>query len=85
MADTKIKPSRGAHASTADRAAVGWRVVVFERKLDGFRAKAIKIGGRVPLRSRNNKDFNRTYPAIVNALSAMPDETVIDGEIVALD
>lgn len=52
---------------------------------DGLRAQAIKSGGRVQLRSRNNKDFNRTYPGIVKALAAMPEETVTDGEIVALD
>jgi bifunctional non-homologous end joining protein LigD len=39
----------------------------------------------VKLRPRNGNDFNGRYPAIVNALSAMPDETVIDGEVVALD
>ena len=30
---------------------------VFELKLDGFRAVAFKTGGKVHLRSRNNKDF----------------------------
>ena len=54
-------------------------------KLDGFRAEAIKTGGRVYLRSRNDKDFNAKYPAIVQALAGIPDETVIDGEIVALE
>jgi ATP-dependent DNA ligase len=57
----------------------------YELKLDGFRAQAIKSGGRVRFRSRNDKDFNVRYPAIVQALAAMPDETVIDGEIVALE
>jgi ATP-dependent DNA ligase len=57
----------------------------YELKLDGFRAEAIKSGGRVHLRSRNDKDFNTTYPAIVQALAGIPDETVIDGEIVGLD
>jgi DNA ligase D-like protein (predicted ligase) len=58
---------------------------LYELKLDGFRAVALKTGGRVHLRSRNDKDFNPKYPAITKALAAMPDETVIDGEIVALD
>jgi DNA ligase D-like protein (predicted ligase) len=56
-----------------------------ELKLDGYRAVAIKTEGRVYLRSRNDNDFSSRYPAITKALSALPDETVIDGEIVALD
>jgi ATP-dependent DNA ligase len=58
---------------------------LYELKLDGFRAQGIKTGGTVHLRSRNDKDFNRKYPVIAKTLAAMPDETVIDGEIVALD
>jgi bifunctional non-homologous end joining protein LigD len=58
---------------------------LYELKLDGYRALAIKTGGRVQLRSRNDKDFNARYPGPVKALGSMPDETVLDGEIVALD
>lgn len=56
-----------------------------ELKLDGYRAIAIKAGGEVRLRSRNDNDFNIRYPGIVKALAEMPDETVLDGEVVALD
>jgi ATP-dependent DNA ligase len=57
----------------------------YDIEWDGFRAVAVKTGGRIHLRSRNDKDFNQKYPAIVSALAGIPDETVIDGEIIALD
>jgi len=57
----------------------------YEVKLAGYRALAIKSAGKVRLRSRNDKDFNARYPALVSALAPLPDETVLDGEIVALD
>ena len=60
----------------------GW---LYELKLDGYRAVAFKTGGRVHLRPRNDKDFTTNYPAIAQALAPMPDETDLDGEIVALD
>jgi bifunctional non-homologous end joining protein LigD len=47
--------------------------------------RAIMTGGKVHRRSCNDKDFNARYPGIVQALLAMPDEAVIDGEVVALD
>ena len=58
---------------------------LYEVKLDGYRALAIKTGGTVRLVSRNDNDFSRRYPSIVKALRELPDETVIDGEVVALD
>jgi bifunctional non-homologous end joining protein LigD len=58
---------------------------IYELKLDGYRALGIKTGGEIRLRSRNDKDFNRSYPAIARALGTLSNETVIDGEVVALD
>jgi len=57
----------------------------YELKLEGYWALAIKTAGEVLLRSRNNKDFSTRYRAIVDALRSLPDETIIDGEIVAFD
>jgi DNA ligase D-like protein (predicted ligase) len=58
---------------------------LYEIKLDGYRALAIKNDGHAALRSRNDNDFSGRYPTIVEALAALPNETVIDGEVVALD
>jgi DNA ligase D-like protein (predicted ligase) len=56
-----------------------------ELKVDGYRAIAFKTGGTVQLRSRNNNDFSRRYPDVVKGLAKLPDDTVIDGEVVAFD
>jgi ATP-dependent DNA ligase len=59
-----------------------WR---YELKLDGFRAIGRKSGRSAQLWSRNQKDFTRRFPNIVKAISELSNDTVIDGEIVALD
>jgi DNA ligase D-like protein (predicted ligase) len=58
---------------------------LYEVKLDGFRAIAFKTNGKTHLRSRNDNDFAGRYPTVAAALESLPDETAIDGEIVALD
>jgi ATP-dependent DNA ligase len=56
-----------------------------EIKFDGYRAIAFKGAGKLQLRSRNDNDMVARYPAIAEALAKMPDDTALDGEIVALD
>jgi len=58
---------------------------MYEIKLDGYRAQAIKTLGKLQLRSRNNNDFSVRYASIAKALTKLPNETVVDGEILALD
>ena len=58
---------------------------LYELKLDGYRALAIKSNSTVQLRSRNDNDFSLKYPLVAKALATMPDETMLDGEVVALD
>lgn len=58
---------------------------LYELKLDGYRALALKAGGEVELRSRNDKDFGVKFGSIVSALEKLPDDMMIDGEVVALD
>ena len=57
----------------------------YEVKLDGYRAIGVKTSGEAIIYSRKAKNFNNRYPYIAEALGDLPDETVIDGEIVALD
>jgi len=35
--------------------------------------------------AKNRKSFNRQYPYIIDALSDLPENSVVDGEVVALD
>jgi bifunctional non-homologous end joining protein LigD len=56
---------------------------VFERKLDGIRCLAVKLGGTTRLYSRNELSLNERYPSLAAALDADEADTfVIDGEAV---
>jgi bifunctional non-homologous end joining protein LigD len=62
--------------------AVQW---TYEIKLDGYRAIAVKSAITINLFSRRGKSFNSQYPYLVEALADLPEGTVVDGEVVALD
>jgi bifunctional non-homologous end joining protein LigD len=57
----------------------------YEVKLDGYRAIGVRTDRETILYSRNHKNFNKRFPQIADALGDLPAETVIDGEVVALD
>jgi bifunctional non-homologous end joining protein LigD len=56
----------------------------YEFKLDGYRLEAVKSAGKITLYSRRQNVLNTKFPHIAAALRDLPDETVIDGELVAL-
>ena len=60
-------------------------VWTWEIKLDGWRMEVVKTGGRVTLYSRRGQNFNAQFGYIARELEYLPDETVIDGELVAVD
>jgi bifunctional non-homologous end joining protein LigD len=58
---------------------------LYEIKLDGYRFIAVKSSGKLNLLSRRRNSFNRQYSLVFEALADLPDDTVIDGEVVALN
>lgn len=58
----------------------------YEIKLDGYRAQALCDRKNVRLLSRNGKDLGQRFPALLSELAAaIPNGSVVDGELVALD
>src|SRR3954470_19470088 len=58
---------------------------IHELKWDGYRIVARKQGSLVRLWSRNGRNWADAFPAIVDAIKALPTENVIiDGEAVCL-
>jgi DNA ligase D-like protein (predicted ligase) len=57
----------------------------YEIKLDGYRLEAVKTKGKVTVYSRRRNILNAKFGYIAEALDKLPDETVLDGEIVAMD
>jgi bifunctional non-homologous end joining protein LigD len=58
----------------------------YELKYDGFRALTALVGGRLAMWSRNQIDLSARFPRIAAAMEKLKiGETVLDGEIVALD
>ncbi|HEY1653351.1 MAG TPA: non-homologous end-joining DNA ligase [Acidimicrobiales bacterium] len=59
---------------------------LLERKFDGERCVARKVGRDVRLESRTGKDLTGTYPEVLAAVAAQPSQALLlDGEVVAYD
>jgi DNA ligase D-like protein (predicted ligase) len=57
---------------------------IYEIKLDGYRLEVVRSAGRTTLYSRRQNVLNQKFHYVATALKDLPDETVIDGELVAL-
>ena len=77
VGDTNLLKARGP-TPEGDR-------LIWEVKLDGYRALAVKSRSGLTLFSRRRKSLNRQFPYIVEALTDLPEGTVVDGEVVAID
>lgn len=57
---------------------------LFEIKWDGTRALTYVEGGEVRMMNRRERRIDERYPELVEQLAALPNGTVLDGEIVVL-
>lgn len=57
----------------------------YELKLDGYRLEVMKSKGKVTLYSKRGNDLIKRFDYIAEALKSLPDDTVVDAELVALD
>jgi bifunctional non-homologous end joining protein LigD len=57
----------------------------FEIKFDGYRCLAVKTGTKTTLFSRNGKRLDGRFAEVASAVSGLPGDFTLDGEIVALD
>jgi bifunctional non-homologous end joining protein LigD len=71
-------------ARTTDKVPEGprWQ---YEIKLDGYRALVVKRGDNVEVFSRRGNRLGQRYRAVAAAFEDLPEDTILDGEIVALD
>jgi bifunctional non-homologous end joining protein LigD len=57
---------------------------IYERKLDGYRALGY-TDKKAKLISRNNIDFSKDYKKIIDELKKIPEDAILDGELVVED
>ena len=58
---------------------------LYELKFDGYRAQLERSRRAATVWSRRGHDFTPEFPEIARAVERLPPETLLDGEIVAID
>jgi len=61
------------------------RAWIYEVKVDGYRCLVGKDQSAVKLWSRRGNLFNQDFPGLARACAALPADTLVDGEVIALD
>lgn len=77
-----IQPMLARTAAALPKDGANW---IYEIKLDGYRCLAGKDARGVKLWSRRGNTFTKDYPNIARSGATLPMDTLIDGEVVALD
>jgi DNA ligase 1 len=57
--------------------------LICEFKYDGIRVQLHKFGGKIKMFSRKLEDVSSSFPEIVSAVSLLPAEFILDGEVLA--
>jgi len=70
-------------AQSAEEALSYFENALVEDKYDGIRAQAHCSGGEVRLFSRTRDEITESFPELPDALAGLPQDAILDGEIVA--
>src|SRR6185295_10361727 len=76
--------ARAESATLGLKVAVAAPMVWIEDKYDGIRAQMHKVGDVVSIYSRDLKDITNTFQEMADAARKLPEDFIIDGEIVAM-
>nr|WP_308800825.1 ATP-dependent DNA ligase [Streptomyces polyasparticus] len=74
-----VKVALAEPVSALPEGAGGW---AYEPKFDGHRLVIFHVGGQVQLQARSGRIVTRSFPDIAEAARALPEGTVVDGEVV---
>jgi DNA ligase-1 len=70
-------------AESAEQALSYFQNALVEDKYDGIRAQAHCSGGEVRIFSRTRDDITESFPELSEVLAGLPQDAILDGEIVA--
>jgi DNA ligase 1 len=70
-------------AESAEEALSYFQNALVEDKYDGIRAQAHCSGGEVRIFSRTRDEITESFPELPDALAGLPEDAILDGEIVA--